>query len=70
MPYSKKVLKNLDSLKEYFQSMSVLNKGNANEQGEISYGGMAVYKQYQFPVRICVKPNQFLYVQCVMSSLD
>lgn len=70
MPYSKKVLKSLESLKEYFQSMSILNKGQPNEQGEISYGGMAVYRQYQFPVRICVKPNQFLYVQAVMTSSD
>ena len=31
---------------------------------------MAIYKNYQFPVRICVKPNQFLYVQAAASLPD
>jgi len=50
--------------------MNVLNKGQPNEQGEIGYGGMAIYKNYQFPVRICIKPNQFLYVQAAASLPD
>ena len=57
----------MDSLRDYFQSMAILNKGQTNEQGEMSYGGVAVYKQHQFPVRISVKPNQFCYVQGILS---
>ena len=49
--------------------MSVLDKGQPNQQGEISYGGMAVYKSQQFPVRISIKPNQFLYVQASLFSI-
>ncbi len=64
------MLKSLESLRDYFQSMGILNKGQGNEQGEISYGGLAVYRQYQFAVRISVKPNQFCYVQGVVSGSD
>ena len=63
VPYSRRMLKSFDNLKDYFQSMSVLNKGLANSQGEISYGGLAHYRDMQFPVQISIKPNQFLYVQ-------
>ncbi len=64
------MLKTFESLKDYFQSMGILNKGQPNEQGEISYGGMALYKQHQFPVRVSVKPNQFLYVQALVEPGD
>jgi hypothetical protein len=33
VPYSKRVLKNMDSFKEYFQCMAVLNQGQPNPQG-------------------------------------
>lgn len=65
VPYSKRLLKNFDNLREYFQCMTVLNKGTPNSQGEICYGGFATYKSIEFPVRICIKPNQFLYIQGV-----
>ncbi len=33
VPYSKKILKNLDNIKEYFPTMSLLNKGIPNDKG-------------------------------------
>lgn len=50
--------------------MSLLNKGIPNSQGEICYGGIATYKKIQFPVRVSIKPNQFLYIQGVNESQD
>lgn len=44
VPYSKRLLKSFDNLREYFQCMTVLNKGAPNSQGEICYGGFATYK--------------------------
>ncbi len=48
----------------------MLSKDQTNEKGKISDGGVAVYKQHQFPVRIALKPNQFCYVQDVLSASD
>ena len=36
-----------------------------DEEGEMCYGGMASYGDIEFPVKIRIKENQFLYVQCV-----
>jgi hypothetical protein len=63
VPYSKKLLKSFDVLREYFPSISILNKGNTNEKGELMYGGMALFYNNEFPVKISIKPNQFLYIQ-------
>jgi hypothetical protein len=39
-----------------------------DEDGEICYAGIAAYKNIAFPLKIRIKPNQFLYAQSTSSS--
>ena len=61
IPYSKKVLKTYDMLMDYLPHLQKLN----DEDGEICFGGKASYKEIEFALKIRIKPNQFLYIQCV-----
>ena len=36
-----------------------------DEDGEVCYGGMASFDNFKFPLKIYIKPNQFLYIQSV-----
>ena len=36
-----------------------------DEDGETCFGGMASYDNIKFPLKLKVKPNQFLYIQAV-----
>ena len=58
--YSKKILKNYNILTDYFSHIKRLE----DEEGEMCYGGMASYDDTSFPVKIKIKENHFLYVQC------
>ena len=65
IPYSKRALKNLDNILDYLPHIAKLNRGNTDKHGEICFGGNAMYKKISFPLKICIKPNQFLYIKVV-----
>ncbi len=45
-----------------------MRSGEPNPNGELEFGGRAVWKHEQFWIRLMVRPNQFLYVQAVGDS--
>lgn len=61
MPYSKKILKNLDSLTDFLPHIKRMD----DEEGEVCFGGKVFYGKIEFPLKIRIKPNQFLYIQSV-----
>lgn len=56
-----RILKNLDSLMDYLPHIRRLK----DEEGEACFGGMASYDNIQFPLKVRIKPNHFLYIQSV-----
>jgi hypothetical protein len=69
VPYSRKLLKNVDALLEYLPSGSLIRDGEPNENGEVEFGGRAEWKSDKFWLRIAIKPSQFLCVQAAGESL-
>lgn len=64
IPYSKKILKSFENLMDYLPHIKKIK----DEDGEICYGGKAIYEKSNFPLKVRIKPNQFLYLQAVAEN--
>jgi hypothetical protein len=69
VPYSRKLLKNVEALAEYFPNGALAREGEANENGEVEFGGQAEWRREKFWVKILIKPSQFLCVQAAGEEL-
>ena len=63
MPYSRKLLKNINLLTDYLPGGTILRGGEPNDKGEVEFVARAVWRREEFLIRLMVRPNQFLYVQ-------
>lgn len=70
MPYSRKLLKNMETLVEYFPSGALIRGGEPNENGEVEFGGKASWLRDNFWLKILIKPSQFLCVQAAGEDLS
>lgn len=68
VPYSKKLLKNIGNLSDYFSGGVLMRNGEPNPNGELEFGGKVIWKHEEFWIRLMVRPNQFLYVQAIPDS--
>lgn len=60
----------MDVLGDYLPHIQKIGGGQPNNLGEISFGGRACYKNVSVPLKISIKPNHFLYIQCPESKTE